>query len=85
MATAFSIPLVILNIALGLVASFSLYMAPVYFLGHWPVDAAICSGLFSMCCLALYFSWYKTLPNDKDEPDETKAPPGRGTRLIPSK
>jgi SSS family solute:Na+ symporter len=64
MATALSIPLVALNVVLGLVASFSLYMAPVFFLGHWPMEGAFCAGLFSLSCLALYFSWYKTLPND---------------------
>ena len=35
MATAIPVPQIVLNVALGLVASFSLYMAPVYFLGHW--------------------------------------------------
>jgi len=64
LASALSLPLVGLNVAIGLVASFSLYMAPIYFFGHWPIDGAICAGVFVICALILYFTWYKTLPND---------------------
>ncbi len=64
LASAISIPLVVLNVALGLLATFSLYMAPVYFFGHWPADAAICSTVFVLCSVVLYFTWYKTLPNE---------------------
>jgi hypothetical protein len=64
LATAIPVPQIILNVALGLVASFSLYMAPVYFLGHWPMEGIICSGIFAACCVALYFTWYRTLPED---------------------
>ena len=64
MATALSVPLVALNVALGLVASFSLYMAPIFFFGHWPVDAAVSSAVFVACAVTLYFTWFKTLPSD---------------------
>ena len=64
MATAIPVPQIILNVALGLVASFSLYMAPVYFLGHWNTEGMICSAIFAGSCVALYFTWYKTLPED---------------------
>ena len=64
MATAIPVPQIILNVAIGLVASFSLYMAPVYFLGHWNLEGAICTGLFATCCTILYFTWYRTLPDD---------------------
>lgn len=64
MATAIPVPQIILNVALGLVASFTLYMAPVYFLGHWNMEGVICTGIFATCCLALYFTWYRTLPED---------------------
>jgi hypothetical protein len=64
LATAIPVPQIILNVALGLVASFSLYMAPVYFLGHWNAEGCLCAGLFALCCVGLYFSWYRTLPED---------------------
>jgi solute:Na+ symporter, SSS family len=64
MATALSFPLVALNVVIGLVASFSLYMAPIFFFGHWPTDGAVCSAIFVGCTVLLYFTWYKTLPND---------------------
>lgn len=64
LATAIPVPQIALNVALGLVASFSLFMAPVYFLGHWNAEGLICAGLFAACCVALYFSWYRTLPED---------------------
>jgi Na+/proline symporter len=64
MATPLSFPLVVFNVAVGLVASFSLYMAPIYFFGHWPIDSAICSAIFVVSAVVLYFTWYKTLPND---------------------
>jgi Na+/proline symporter len=64
LATAISVPLICLNIALGLVASFSLYMMPIYFLGHWPTQGTICALLFAGTAFTLYFTWYKTLPKD---------------------
>jgi Na+/proline symporter len=64
MAPAIPVPQIILNVVLGLVASFSLYMAPVYFLGHWNLDGSICCGIFAISCLVLYFTWYRTLPED---------------------
>ena len=64
LATAIPVPRILRNVALGLVASFSLYMAPVYFLGHWNADGLVCTSIFAACCVALYFSWYRTLPDD---------------------
>lgn len=64
MASALSFPLVVLNIILGLVASFSLYMTPVYLLGHWLFGGVTCASIFILSAVALYFTWYKTLPND---------------------
>jgi len=64
MATAIPVPRIVLNVALGLVASFALYMAPVYFLGHWPAEGSICAAIFGTCAVALYFTWYRTLPED---------------------
>ena len=64
MATAIPVPRIVLNVALGLVASFALYMTPVYFLGHWALEGGICAAIFGVCAVALYFTWYRTLPED---------------------
>lgn len=64
LVTAIPVRLVLLNVAVGLIASFSLYMAPVYFLGHWNTEGLICSGIFVVCCVILYRTWYRTLPED---------------------
>ncbi len=64
MATAIPLPRIIVNVVLGLIASFSLYMAPVYYLGHWNSEGTLCSVIFVVCCCGLYFTWYRTLPED---------------------
>src|ERR1017187_5537113 len=64
MAPALSARLAAVNVAVGLVASFSLFMAPVYFLGRWIADGAICALIFCACAVVLYFTWYRKLPND---------------------
>jgi hypothetical protein len=64
MAPALSAPLAAVNVLIGLVASFSLFMAPVYFLGRWPADGVICTLVFCACVVVLYFTWYRKLPND---------------------
>ena len=56
--------LVAVNVLLGVVATYALFMAPVYFLGKWYGEASIAMGLFAACCVVLYFTWYKTLPDD---------------------
>ena len=56
--------LVAVNVLLGIVATYALYMAPVYFMGKWYIETAVALGLFAGCCAALYFTWYKTLPED---------------------
>jgi SSS family solute:Na+ symporter len=64
MAPALSAPLAAVNVVIGLAASFSLFMAPVYFLGRWFEDGAVCTLVFGVCAVALYFTWYKRLPGD---------------------
>jgi len=64
MASSISLPLIGVNIMLGMISSFSLYMMPVYFLGHWPMKGSLCLGVFIVACVSLYFTWYKTLPKD---------------------
>jgi hypothetical protein len=64
MATAIPVPLIALNVVLGLIASYSLFMAPVFYLGHWPLEGSVCAAVFAGSAVALYFSWYRTLPED---------------------
>jgi Na+/proline symporter len=53
-----------INLAVGLVASYSLYMTPVYFLGRWFYEAAAAGAIFLACAVVLYFTWFKTLPEE---------------------
>jgi len=59
-----SVKMIPINLALGLVASYTLYMSPVYFLGAWYVEAGLCMALFGACCIVMYFTWYRALPTD---------------------
>lgn len=52
----------LVNIVIGIVATYSLYMSPVYLMGKWYAETAICLGLFLTCSVALYFTWFKQLP-----------------------
>ena len=64
MAEPLSAPLAAVNILVGLVASFSLFMAPVYFLGHWVFAGLACTTVFGICAAILYVTWFRKLPND---------------------
>jgi solute:Na+ symporter, SSS family len=52
------------NIVLGLVATYALYTSPVYLMGRWYAEAAIAFCLFLACAIALYFTWFKRLPEN---------------------
>jgi len=56
--------LVAVNVIVGLLAMYTLYMCPVYFMGKWFIESTVCLGIFSACCVILYFTWYRTLPED---------------------
>jgi SSS family solute:Na+ symporter len=53
-----------INLVVGLAASYSLYMTPVYFLGRWFCEAAVAGAIFLACVVVLYFTWFKTLPEE---------------------
>lgn len=53
-----------INIVLGLVASYALYMTPVYAMGRWFGEAAAAFSVFLACAVVLYFTWFKTLPEE---------------------
>lgn len=63
MAPSLKVPLVFVNVALGTLGSFTLYMMPVYFFGHWTSEAAVCLSVTLLTCFVLYFTWYKKLPD----------------------
>ena len=52
------------NIVLGIAATYALYMTPVYAMGCWFKEAAIAVLIFSVCAVALYFTWFRKLPED---------------------
>jgi len=53
-----------INVGVGIVASYALYMTPVYCMGRWFGNAAVSLGTFLACAVVLYFTWFKTLPED---------------------
>lgn len=51
----------ILNVILGMIAILGLYLAPMYFVGHWFLYAALCLGTAATASIALYFTWYRMI------------------------
>lgn len=64
MASKLSFKRVFLNCIIGCTGMISLYTVPIYWVGHWYTEAAIGVGIFITCCIVLYFTWFKTLPED---------------------
>jgi len=54
--------LALMNVALGMIAITSCYLLPMFLVGHWHVRAGICLALTVAAVGALYFTWYRTLP-----------------------
>ena len=54
--------LALLNTLLGAVAILAVYVCPMYLVGHWHVHAAAWAGVAAVALVALYFTWYRTLP-----------------------
>lgn len=54
---------IILNVILGMMAIVSLYMFPMYLVGHWYVQALIWGGCGLGAIVVLRFTWYNHLPN----------------------
>jgi Na+/proline symporter len=48
----------ILNVVLGMIAVLGLYLAPMYLVGHWFLNASICLAVAFTAIVALYFTWY---------------------------
>ncbi len=54
--------LALLNVALGMTAVGSAYLAPMYLVGHRYNEALLLGACCTMACTVLYFTWYRTLP-----------------------
>jgi Na+/proline symporter len=52
---------VLLNVFLGMIAIFCLYVAPMYLVGHWYGAAAIGAIIALACMAVLKFTWYDRL------------------------
>lgn len=50
------------NTLIAIVGLTALYLAPMYFVGHWHQRAGLCGIIFAACTGMLYFTWYKYLP-----------------------
>lgn len=56
----------IANVVIAAVGILAIYLFPMYLVGHWHMQAAICLGLAAATTVALWFTWYRHLP--KPEP-----------------
>lgn len=57
----------IINVILAMIAIASIYLAPMYLVGHWYNYALICTLIAAAAITALAFTWYRHLPaQEKD-------------------
>lgn len=54
--------LAILNTILGATAILTVYLAPMYLVGHWHAQSLVCAAMAAVAMTILYFTWYRTLP-----------------------
>jgi len=54
----------LLNCLLGMIAIASLYVAPMYLVGHWYLYAVICGAAGLTAIAALKFTWFDKLEED---------------------
>lgn len=54
--------LTVLNVFLGMVAIVSLYLFPMYLVGHWYRASFLCLGVGLAAAVVLKFTWYRNLP-----------------------
>jgi len=64
MASKLSFGRAALNSLIGCAGMVAMYMVPAFVMGHWYVDAAVVALIALVCCIALYFTWFKALPDD---------------------
>jgi Na+/proline symporter len=54
--------LAMINLGLAVVGLTALYLLPMYLVGHWHLYASVCALCFLVASVALYFFWYRNLP-----------------------
>ena len=54
----------VLNVFLGMAAISGLYLCPMYLVGRWYGPAAAAFAVSSVSVVALYFTWYRNLPEN---------------------
>jgi hypothetical protein len=54
--------LTVLNVCLASVAVIGVYLGPMYLVGHWYVQGAVCLGAAAVATGLLYRTWYRNLP-----------------------
>ena len=54
-----------LNVLLGMTAIASLYLFPMYLVGHWYCPSVLCLGIGLAAVFVLRFTWYRNLPEPK--------------------
>ena len=59
-----SLRLIALNTLLGMVALFSLYLIPLYLIGHWFLWCAVSTLVCAAVVAALYYTWYRRLEDE---------------------
>jgi Na+/proline symporter len=64
MATKLSFGRAAMNSLIGCVGMIAMYMIPTFVMGHWVLDAVVATAVCIACCVVLYFTWFKALPND---------------------
>lgn len=57
-----NVSITILNLALGMLAIFGIYLFPMYLVGHWYVQSITWLGLSVASIVVLKFTWYRNLP-----------------------
>jgi SSS family solute:Na+ symporter len=57
-----SVFLTCLNVLLGMVAIASLYLFPMYLVGHWYRPSFLCLGIGLVAVIIMRFTWYRNLP-----------------------
>ena len=54
--------LALVNVILGGLTILGIYLAPMYLVGHWHVEAIISAAIAAAAIACLYFTWYRNLP-----------------------
>ena len=53
------------NVLLAGIVIVGVYLAPMYLVGHWHVQAAVWLAVAAAGSVALYFTWYRNLPQEE--------------------